>query len=61
MASARVSVTGLYALGYPLHVAGKPEKLDAAVVAQFDDLDIANGDALIVFGWAMAEDLEKLL
>lgn len=29
VATGRVSVTGLYALGYPLHVAGKPEKLDA--------------------------------
>ena len=43
------------------HASAKPEKVDAAVAAQFDDLDIANGDALIVFGWAMAEDLEKLL
>lgn len=29
VASSRVRVTGLYALGYPLHVSGKPEKLDA--------------------------------
>jgi len=28
-ASDRVRVTGLFALGYPLHVSGKPEKLDA--------------------------------
>jgi hypothetical protein len=31
--------------------------LDPAVVAFFDGLDHANGDSLIVFGWAMAEDL----
>ena len=29
VATDRVRVTGLYALGYPLHVTGKPEKLDA--------------------------------
>lgn len=29
VATDRVRVTGLFALGYPLHVAGKPEKLDA--------------------------------
>lgn len=29
VATGRVSVTGLFALGYPLHTAGKPEKLDA--------------------------------
>jgi hypothetical protein len=34
------------------HASGKPEKID---------LDIAAGDTLIAFGWAMAEDLEKLL
>ena len=43
------------------HASAKPEKVDAAVAAQFDDLDIGKGDALIVFGWAMVEDLEKLL
>lgn len=43
------------------HASAKPEKIDADVAAQFDDLDIAAGDTLIVFGWAMAEDLEKLL
>lgn len=29
VATDRVRVTGLFALGYPLHVTGKPEKLDA--------------------------------
>jgi hypothetical protein len=31
--------------------------LDPAVVAFFDGVDGANGDSLIAFGWAMAEDL----
>ena len=39
----------------------KPEKVDPAVIAQFADLDIDAGDTLIAFGWAMTEDLEKLL
>ncbi|MEQ8841298.1 MAG: hypothetical protein RIB98_09975 [Acidimicrobiales bacterium] len=43
------------------HSSAKPEKIDAEVAAQLDDLDIAAGDTLIAFGWAMAEDLEKLL
>lgn len=43
------------------HSSAKPEKIDADVAAQLDDLDIAAGDTLIAFGWAMAEDLEKLL
>ncbi len=43
------------------HASAKPEKTKADVAAQFDGLDVANGDALIAFGWAMAEDLEKLL
>jgi hypothetical protein len=33
---------------------------DAAVGAFFDGLDRERGDALIVFGWAMAEDLAPL-
>jgi len=43
------------------HVSAKPEKVSPAVAAQFDGLDVANGDTLVAFGWAMAEDLEKLL
>ncbi len=35
--------------------------IDADVAAFFDDLDHAVGDALIAFGWAMAEDLDALL
>ena len=43
------------------HESSKPEKTDPAVAEQFAGLDIDNGDTLIAFGWAMAEDLEKLL
>ncbi len=43
------------------HTSAKPEKIDPEVAAQLADLDIAAGDTLIAFGWAMAEDLEKLL
>ncbi len=43
------------------HQSSKPEKISADVAAQFDHLDVADGDSLIAFGWAMAEDLDKLL
>ncbi|MEZ5167175.1 MAG: hypothetical protein R2695_12080 [Acidimicrobiales bacterium] len=43
------------------HASAKPEKIKPDVAAQLDDLDVAAGDTLIVFAWAMAEDLEKLL
>lgn len=43
------------------HRSLKPEKTDAEVAALFDDLDVDKGDALVAFGWAMAEDLEKLV
>ena len=43
------------------HTAAKPEKVDPEVAAYFDELDVANGDALIAFGWATREDLAKLL
>ena len=49
--------------GFPLvldHESLKPEKLDPAVVAFFDNVDADRGDSLIAFGWAMAEDLAKL-
>jgi hypothetical protein len=42
------------------HESQKPEKIDPAVAAFFGDVDRTRGDALIAFGWAMAEDLEKL-
>ena len=43
------------------HESAKPDKIATDVAAQFDELDVESGDALIAFGWAMAEDLEKLL
>ncbi len=41
------------------HVSLKPEALDD-VTPLFDGIDVANGDCVIGFGWAMAEDLAKL-
>jgi hypothetical protein len=35
--------------------------LGADVAAYFDNLDVAKGDVLVAFGWALAEDLEKHL
>jgi hypothetical protein len=42
------------------HESLKPEKTDPEVAAQLDGLSAKRGDSLIAFGWAMAEDLEKL-
>ena len=42
------------------HESLKPDKIDPEVAAFFDDIDGASGDALVAFGWAMVEDLEKL-
>ena len=49
--------------GYPEvldHDALKPEKLDAGFEQFFQPVDGKRGDALIAFGWAMADDLVKL-
>jgi len=43
------------------HTSLKPEAIDADVAAFFSKLDVANGDVLVATGWALAEDLEKLL
>lgn len=43
------------------HEALKPEKIDAEINEFFANLDRSRGDVLIAFGWAMAEDLEKLV
>jgi hypothetical protein len=48
---------------YPLvldHESNKPEKFDPEVVKQFKSVTTKQGDSLIAFGWAMAEDLAKL-
>jgi hypothetical protein len=42
------------------HQSLKPDNLDPEVVELFIEVDDARGDALIAFGWAMAEQLAKL-
>jgi hypothetical protein len=42
------------------HESLKPENIDPAVAAYFDEVDQERGDTLVAFGWAMAEDLAKL-
>ncbi len=39
------------------HEVLKPESISADVAAAFTPLDAANGDTVVTFGWAMAEDL----
>ncbi len=55
----RVNGTGDLALIVD-HTPLKPEFAAADVAEQFVGLDAQAGDALIMFAWAMAEDLEKL-
>ncbi len=43
------------------HDSQKPEKLDDGLDELFEDLDAERGDALIAFGWALADDLDKLV
>ena len=42
------------------HESLKPASIDPKVAALFDEVDRERGDALIAFGWALAEDLAKL-
>jgi hypothetical protein len=42
------------------HESANPEKIATDIAALLDPIDIANGDTLIAFGWAVAEKLEKL-
>jgi hypothetical protein len=42
------------------HESLRPESIPSGVVAFFDSVDVARGDSLIAFGWAMAEFLAKL-
>ena len=42
------------------HESLKPDTIPADVRAQLDNVDVARGDSLIAFGWAMAEYLAKL-
>jgi hypothetical protein len=50
---------GTYSSGLD-HEALKPEKHPDDVRALFEGFDADRGDALVAFGWAMAEDLAKL-
>ncbi len=43
------------------HASSKPSITPPETVALLEGLDVANGDTLVVCGWAMAEDLEKLM
>ena len=38
----------------------KPDKVDREIVKMFADVDAKAGDAMVVYGWTMAEDLVKL-
>ena len=46
--------------GFIDHESAKPESTDPARRALFDDVPVAAGGSLIVYGWTMAEDLVKL-
>ena len=43
------------------HVSLRPEKISAEAAALLDSVVVDDGDTLIVHGWVMAEELEKLL
>jgi len=38
----------------------KPEKVDRDIAKMFSPVDAKGGDAMVVYGWTMAEDLVKL-
>lgn len=46
--------------GFLDHESSKPEQIDPEIAAMFTDLDAGKGDAMVVYGWTMAEDLVKL-
>ena len=46
--------------GFLDHESSKPDKLDPEIVQMFRAVDPASGDAMVVYGWTMAEDLVKL-
>jgi hypothetical protein len=56
----KVSASDLPALVFD-HDSAKPEAIPADVVALFDDVDESKGESLVGFGWALADDLVKLL
>lgn len=42
------------------HESLKPESIDPEVAALMEDFDTERGDAMVAFGWALADDLDKL-
>ena len=46
--------------GFLDHESTKPDKLDPEIVEMFAAVDARKGDAMVVYGWTMAEDLVKL-
>ena len=43
------------------HESLKPEKIEAGYAEFFEAVDADRGDSLVAFGWAMADDLVKLV
>jgi hypothetical protein len=43
------------------HTSLKTDQISTDVKAIFTPLDLSRGDVVVAVGWAMAEDLEKLL
>jgi hypothetical protein len=43
------------------HTSLRPEEISKDVAAIFKPLNVGRGDVVVAVGWAMAEDLEKLL
>lgn len=46
--------------GYLDFESAKPEQVDPAVVEMFDAVPVDKGGVMVVYGWTMAEDLQKL-
>jgi hypothetical protein len=46
--------------GFLDFITAKPEKIKPAITALLADVDSEAGDAMVIYGWTMAEDLVKL-
>ncbi len=46
--------------GFLDFITAKPEKIKPAIAALLADVDVEAGDAMVIYGWTMAEDLVKL-
>jgi hypothetical protein len=57
---AQTFVAGNGQSGFLDFESSKPEKLDPDIVEMFRAVDASAGDAMVVYGWTMAEDLVKL-